>query len=222
MSTISAIITYALMVFAVVWVIDLLWCLFRSAIRKEPIQKNELFLLANPIKQKPVLSSIVILLVLAVFLYNDATFTDLLGIEKPLSKRVEGTYCYYVEAKEEKSGKDYTVPAEIDVIIRYDGNDISGVDYSIEKLIFDDGRTIVFDNFQYASFDYANRCYDIKGDTWKCRLTERHAYSSLVEETTFSSTQDVIELVVIVLVVMINWLGGLSLAHKLKKQYPDL
>ena len=226
MSTISALITLALSLYVVGWILSLIHCLLRSAKEKEPIQKKDLLFLADTIQENPVISSVIILGILIVFLYNNATFTQLVGIEKPLSKRVEGTYCYYVDAYEENTKKKYTIPAEIKVEHWVDedddGRSRGGVNYYIERLFFDDGRIAVLESYYDASFKYATWYNDINGDNWKCQLTEKHAYSSYMEETSFINTQDLVELVVIIVVVMINWLGGLSLALKPKKQLPEL
>ena len=221
MDTLLGLIRIILLLFVVVWLFSTLWCLFRRAFFKERFGMKDFFVLANTIQEKPVISSIVILAILSVYLYNDATFTELFGIQKPLSARGNGVYCYYVEAVEENTKSEYTVPAKISVEswIEDDGDGRSrgGFDYYIEQLYFDDGTVIVFDHYTDASFKSYTTCYDKAGNRWACKLTEQHAYSKSVQETSFISVYRVVELFVIVLVALLNLLGGLYLAGKAKR-----
>lgn len=224
MDKLLGLVRIVLLFFVVVWLFWFLRCIFRRLFFKERFEAKDFLVLGNTIKEKPVISSIIIVVVLFVYLYYDATFTELLGIQKPLSERGNGTYCYYVEALEENTEKEYTVPARITVEswVEDDGNGRTsgGYNYFIEQLCFDDGSIVNFGDSAYnedASFKAYTRYYDENGYRWKCKLTEQHAYSKLVQETSFISTYRVFELFIIIFVVLFNLLGGLYLAGKEKR-----
>ena len=90
----------------------------------------------------------------------------MIGINKSLSDRGNGVYCYYVEAKELETNKEYTVPAKI-VVDSWD-DDVDGkrvirFNYYIEQLFFDDGTSIIFDDYEDASFTSYTGCLDENG-----------------------------------------------------------
>lgn len=209
------IITYLL---CLAWLWGFVVAVFNKIVKKEPILVKNLILSIDSFTKKPLQSSLIALAVLAVFLFNNSTFNELVGREKSLSRRTSGSYCYYVDVIEEATGKKYTVPAKISAYPWTDedssGKTYGGVDYYVDQLVFDDGRVVEMDGSYDASFQNYNSCYDTKGNEWRCRLTDNHAYSNLIQETSFVSVRSVVELCVVVSIILFNFLGGLAFAIK--------
>lgn len=203
-----------------IWLWIVVPIVFNRVFHKTPISKKDFFPFAKTIKEKPVISSLVAICMLAAVLFTNNTSIQLLGLDLPLSKRHSGVYCYYVDAINEETGKTYTVPAKI-IAEPWEeedgtGRTSRGVYYYIEQLILDDGTIIEFDDYTDASFKHSTIYEDDNGNSWKCCLTEKHAYSSLVQETSFVNKRSIIELAVVIVVILLNWLGGLSIALKEK------
>ena len=204
----------------VLWLVVFVGTVVRTLTRKDSITLKNLLPFWEIISLKPVLSIIIALVVLAGFLYSNSTFSELIGINKSLSDRGNGVYCYYVEAKELETNKEYTVPAKI-VVDSWD-DDVDGkrvirFNYYIEQLFFDDGTSIIFEDYEDASFTSYTGYLDEKGKEWACKLTEHHAYNKAVQETSHISILSVIELCLVVFVILFNLIGSLYLAEKEKR-----
>ena len=221
MKNLEALVSIVVYLFVFIWLFHLLSGIVKLIIKREPFKITNLLLFSETIKQKPVVSSLVAIGILATILFSNSTFNELIGYEKPLSERDAGDYCYYVEATDD-AGNEFTVPAKISVDKWLeddgDGGNDGVIEYDIEQLIFDDGTIINIEDGRDASFKHANLFYDTEGNEWECRLTEKHAYSDIVQETSLVNPRNVIELGVVVAVILINWLGGLALAVQEKKQ----
>lgn len=221
MNSLEALVSLVVYFFVLIWLCHLLSRIIKFIIKREPFKITDLLLVSETIKQKPVVSSLVAIGALAIILFTNSTFNELIGFDKPLSERDAGDYCYYVEATDDV-GNEYTVPAKISVDkwVEDDGNGRSDgvIEYDLKQLIFDDGTVINIEDGRDASFKHANLFYDTEGNEWECRLTEKHAYSDIVQETSFVNPRNVIELGVVVVVILINWLGGLALAIQENKK----
>ena len=191
------------------WLLGVVVSVIKLIVKKKKINKKETLIFADIIKEKPVVSSLVAVGILALVLYHSGVFTEIIGIQKPLSKRGNGDYCYYVEAIELESGKEYTIPAKISV---------DGGNYYVEQLFFDDGRVVEFENYDDGSFKSYSRTYDTLGNEWKYRLTEEHAYSPSFQETSSINTTNIIFEGLFVFAILYNWLGGLAYAIQSKKE----
>lgn len=222
MEDLTALIEIFSIFFCFAWLFGLVANLFNKFFKKKDFSIKDLVLFENQFIEKPIISSIVAIIVLAVILFNSSTFNELIGRDLPLSERTSGVYCYYVEAfKDSSTGKKYTVPARIEAHpwLEDDGHGGTdgGVDYYITALVFDDGRVIEFKEPSSASFRFTESYYDKYGNKWSCRLTEEPARSSLIQETSFVSTRSVVELCLIAGIILFNWFGGVSLAIQSKK-----
>lgn len=221
MDNLEALVSLVVYFFVFVWLFHLFSGIVKLIIKREPFKITDLLIVSETIKQKPVVSSLVAIGVLAIILFSNSTFNELIGYDKPLSERDAGDYCYYVEATDD-AGNKYTVPAKISVDkwLEDDGNGGSDgvIEYDLKQLIFDDGTVINNEDGRDASFKHANHFYDTEGNEWECRLTEKHAYSNSVQETSFVNPRSVIELGVVVAVILINWLGGLAMAVQENKK----
>lgn len=216
--TLSTIARIIVILVAILWVGTFIAAIVKRVAKKEKFSLADLLPLSS-LFEKPILIMVILLVVLGVFLYGDVTFNELVGIHRPLSERGgDCVCCYYVEVKGNKSNKEYTVPAEIYVEAwreeDSDGKTIGGVYYYIRKLCFDDGTVVYFDDYEQTSFKHFTTLYDEHGNEWRCKLTEKHAYSKNVQETSYLSAWSIIELVSFVSIFLFNAFGGLYLQLK--------
>lgn len=216
MRIISSLVIVFLCFFTLVWVYLCLRVIVRSVLKKEEFSFGSLVMLEDVIRKKPIGSSLFLLVVLAVFLYNNSAFNELVGIHRPLSERPSGVYSYYVNAIEVETGKQYTVPAQIEVEYWRDEDGID-VDYCITSLVFDDGSVVSFEDMTRSYFDCYSLCNDEDGNEWKCQLTELHAFCRQIQETSSIKTTSIIELCAITVAILYNWIGGIVLLTKPKK-----
>ncbi len=86
----------------------------------------------------------------------------------------EGTYCYYVEATNEK-GKTYTLPARV--------KKIGEKTYGVSNVYFDNGGFLYFSDFDYVEYDDEFYSWDQRGNEWHIKFTPNKAYHEKVTET---------------------------------------
>lgn len=221
METLSNIVTLILSLFVLVWLYVCLRTVVRSLFKKEKFTFDKLVILdSSIIRKRPIITSIVIIAFLAVFLYNNSAFNELVGIYRPLSERPSGVYSYYVNALEVNTGKQYTVPARIEVEYWRDEDGVD-VNYCITSLVFDDGRIVSFEDMTSSYFDDYFDDNDEDGNVWKCRLTELHAFCPQIKETSSIKYSTIIELCLIVAMILYNWIGGIVLLTKDKSGDAD-
>lgn len=126
--------------------------------------------------------------------FTNAAAQEVLGIYN-IELKPSGTYCYYVNIKNEKY--EYTLPAQIR-IEHYSTDYFNGSlerhkvhkDYHIEKVYFSNGGYLYFEDFSVELNESATNC-DQNNKKWECTLLNKHAYSPNIVETKHTSTNNI-------------------------------
>ena len=175
-----------------------LFILIKSKVKKEPITIGQWLvqIQAELVAMAGKFATPLLLIVILASLVTSQAVHQLVGIHN-LELKPEGTYCFYVEATNEK-GKTYVLPAEIDVVIEY--ADQVSKDYYVKSVYFSNGGyldTCDMDPLQIGDHSW-HETYD--GDEWKIRLLNKHAYTPEVEETNNATSEDIASLIVELLI----------------------
>ena len=142
-----------------------------------------------------------ILIILASLITNPAIH-QIVGVHN-LELKPEGTYCFYVEATNEK-GKTYVLPAKVEAV--NETIDVSPERTKTYRIYY--VRTVYFSNGGYLntydmdSLDIGDHSWHetYDGDEWKIRLLNKHAYSPEIEETNNATSEDIASLIVELLI----------------------
>lgn len=86
----------------------------------------------------------------------------------------EGTYCYYVEATNERN-KTYALPARI--------KKIDEITYGVSNVYFENGGFLYFSDFDYVEYDDEFYSWDQRDNEWHIQFTPNKAYHEKVTET---------------------------------------
>lgn len=118
----------------------------------------------------------------------------------------DGTYCYYVEATNEK-GKTYTLPANIQKTDEY---------YQVYNVYFNNGGYLYFggscSDFEYDESSY---CYDQSDRQWEIELTNIKTYHKAVKETSVDwSLDDTSRIISVLLQAIVILMHILSVVRK--------
>lgn len=175
-----------------------LFILIKRKVKKEPFTLVEwlMQIQAELVATAGKFAIPLLLLVILASLITSQAVHQLVGIHN-LELKPEGTYCFYVEATNEK-GKTYVLPAEIDVVIEY--ADQVSKEYYVKTVYFSNGgylETYDMDPLEIGDHSW-HETYD--GDEWKIRLLNKHAYSPEVEETNNAAPSDIAYLIVELLI----------------------
>ena len=157
-------------------------------------------------KAKKVKWSLVVIVALLLFLYDNVTFRELVGIHT-IEDLNSGTHCYYVELRH--GIKEYVLPGQISINVEIDDDDYVRY-YYIERVYFSNDEYL---DFTYYGDNYVNNINqsvhvrDQDGDDWYCKILDEHAYCPQIIETSYISAKSIVELLFTIAAVLYNWLG---------------
>lgn len=120
---------------------------------------------------------IFVLFVIIASLCSNAHFLVKMLNAQDMRLMSDGTYCYYVEATNEK-GQTYTLPAHISKV---DGQ------YNVNCVYFSNGGYLYFDNMYDSSFNDIVKVEDQDNKKWTLVFTNEKAFHPKVQETGFSA-----------------------------------
>lgn len=217
MSTVCSIATLIVALGSLVWIFSLLSLIFKRVFRKERFKLSETLLLKSTYENSKVKTSMAIILVMVLFLAGNKTFLELIG-HHSLEYENSGTYCYYVELTEYHGDNTYTLPAQIRVEVDSDDDEERRHywrNYYIEKVYFDDGEYLDFtENLENTSLSGTISLYDQYETEWKCTILNKHAFCPHIEETSHVTTWSIVELILLLLIVLYNWIGCMAIDKK--------
>ncbi|MBE6742078.1 MAG: hypothetical protein E7570_07230 [Ruminococcaceae bacterium] len=161
---------------------------------------------------KMVVPLLVILLISTVC--TSTAFLQIVGINN-LELKPEGTYCFYVKAKN-RNDKTYDLPAKIRVVkeeTEYsDDKTKTDTYYYLERVYFPNGEYLDTSCLNPVTINKVTYYFDNEGKIWNITLLNKHAYSQYVTETNNASwymvtlllIKTVIQLIVLYSVLIYN------------------
>lgn len=125
--------------------------------------------------------------------FTSPCFHHLINYHSLGKEQFGGIYSYYVIAESE-SGKEYTLPAEIQILSEEEteitNNEIEREKirnydtYSVNRVYFKNGGYLYFEeDLTFRKAGRSARSYDQHGRDWKITLTDRHTESEFITET---------------------------------------
>lgn len=215
-----------IMLFSLLWLLGLISLGGKWIFRKQKPTVSDFFVSRMggnpPTPSKKITWSLVVIVALSLFLYDSATFRELVGIHT-IEDLNDGTHCYYVEVSDGYS--EYVLPGQISIDVQEYDDEYTRY-YYIDRVYFSNGEYLDFsdDGWNYVTnINKYVRLDDQYGDTWLCKIINEHAYCPHVEETSYISVASVLEVVFVVTAVVYNWLGYIVWEEKQKEndEYGD-
>lgn len=217
MDYIFALATLGVAGFALCWLLHLIWLGYEWIAKKQKPTVNDSFIFRSnhdlPTASKKVKWSLVIIAALSLFLYDDVTFRELVGIHT-IKDLNSGTHCYYVEVS--NSAREYVLPGKISISVDTDDDEHVRY-YYIESVYFSNGEYLDFTRYgnnYVTNINRSVRLSDQNGNDWSCKILDEHAYCPQIVETSYVSTKSIIVLLFTIVAVLYNWLGYITWENK--------
>lgn len=191
------------------WLINLIYSLFLRIFKKKAFSFSDTLLLKallekTSIKTK-VIAVFVFVVALVLVILDSVSLRGFLGINK-LENSINGTYCFYVNAKNMDSKAIYTLPAEIEIY--NDPDPEFGTSYYIKSFYFDDGTCSSFPNGDpFGINDKDVHMTDANGIEWECSLINKRAYNGNIIESKGYHVGSLIGLLLMTIAVLYNTIG---------------
>lgn len=151
--------------------------------------------------------SIFFVFLIFVGVFGNKSFVHLLG-ENDIRTMHEGIYCYYVIAESE-SGKEYTLPAKIEVEY-YDTNS----PYTVRNVYFPNGGYLYIEDTESTGYNEKVYAFDQNGREWSLTVTNQKAEHEKVKNSSLIRTGDLLFCTFKIIIVLLTWILCLYYAKK--------
>lgn len=201
--TIAAIIIICLL--ALGWLSILAEALFYRLFKKQLTSYEDTVLLRFDNTKARIIAIIIVLLSLTLVLVDSSSLKGLLGINR-LDSSISGTYCFYVEAKDQETGVTYTLPAQVKIL--NDSDPEFGTTYYVDRFYFDDNTFCEFPTGDYFELNDTDvHMTDQNGKEWECTLINKRAFNSNIHESKGYTTGGIIEVLLFIISALYNVIG---------------